>query len=36
MTNSEFWKHIDTIIAHGYDADGLKQLEQKRRLNAVK
>ena len=28
MTNSEFWKHIDTIIAQGFNADGLKQLEQ--------
>ena len=28
MTNSDFWKHIDTIIAQGFNADGLKQLEQ--------
>ena len=28
MTNSDFWKHIDTIIAQGFSADGLKQLEQ--------
>ena len=35
MTNSEFWKHIDTIITQGFNAEGLKQLEQKRRLNAV-
>jgi len=27
MTNSDFWKHIDTIIAQGFNADGLKQLE---------
>ena len=36
MTNTDFWKHIDTIIAQGYDARGLEQLEQIRRLNAVK
>lgn len=36
MTNTDFWKYIDTIIAQGYDARGLKQLEQIRRLNAVK
>ena len=28
MTNSDFWKHIDMIIAQGFDANGLKQLEQ--------
>ena len=28
MTNSDFWKHIDTIISQGFNADGLKQLEQ--------
>ena len=28
MTNSDFWKHIDTIIARDFDADRLKQLEQ--------
>ena len=28
MTNSDFWKHIDTIIAQGFTADGLKQLEE--------
>ena len=28
MTNTDFWKYIDTIIAQGYDARGLKQLEQ--------
>ena len=28
MTNTDFWKHIDTIIVQGYDARGLKQLEQ--------
>ena len=27
MTNSEFWKYIDRIIAQGFNADGLKQLE---------
>ena len=27
MTNNDFWKHIDTIIAQGFDAHGLKQLE---------
>jgi len=28
MTNTDFWKHIDTIIAQWFDARGLKQLEQ--------
>ena len=28
MTNTDFWKHIDTIIAQGFDAHGLKQPEQ--------
>ena len=28
MTNNDFWKHIDTIIAQGFDAHGLKQLEE--------
>jgi hypothetical protein len=28
MTNTDFWKHIDTIIAQGFDTEGLKQLEQ--------
>jgi len=28
MTNSDFWKQIDTIIAQGFTADGLKQLEE--------
>lgn len=28
MTNTDFWKYIDTIITQGFDAKGLKQLEQ--------
>ena len=28
MTNNDFWKHIETIIAQGFDAHGLKQLEE--------
>lgn len=28
MSNTEFWQHIDTIIARGYDAQGLKLLEE--------
>ena len=28
MTNTDFWKNIDTIIAQGFDTKGLKQLEQ--------
>ena len=28
MTNNDFWKHIETIIAQGFDAHGLKQLEK--------
>ena len=28
MTNSEFWKNIDTIIARGFNTYGLKQLEE--------
>ena len=28
MTNTDFWKNIDTIIAQGFDAKGLEQLEQ--------
>ena len=28
MNNNDFWKHIDTIIAQGFDAHGLKQLEE--------
>ena len=28
ITNTDFWKHIDTIIAQGFDARGLEQLEQ--------
>ncbi len=28
MNNTDFWKHIDTIIAQGFDARELKQLEQ--------
>ena len=28
MSNSEFWKNIDIIIAQGFNAQGLKQLEE--------
>ena len=28
MTNTDFWKNIDTIIAQGFNTRGLKQLEK--------
>lgn len=28
MSNSEFWNHIDTIIAQGFDAQGRQNLEE--------
>ena len=34
MTNTDFWKHIDTIIAQGFDAQGLKQLEEYAELSS--